>query len=82
MLVNPEPLADVIFLSLGFPDEYSPKKQILSLISALTYLGFLKFCIYAKDYPQSEHNEYFINRGFFENVSECNSKKDNISTLQ
>lgn len=58
MLVNAEPSVDATDFSLGFPDEYrkphilSAKKQILSLIYALTYLGFLKFCIYIKDYPQ------------------------------
>lgn len=51
VLDNAEPLADVVFLPLGFPAEYrkqhnlSSKKQIVSIISALTYLGFLKLCI-------------------------------------
>lgn len=51
VLDNPEPLADVLFLPSGFPAEYrkqhnlSSEKQILSIISALTYLEFLKFCI-------------------------------------
>lgn len=51
VLDNAEPLGDMGFLPLDFLAEHrkqhnlSSKKQILSIISALTYLEFLKFCI-------------------------------------